>query len=55
MTQGIHQIIVKGQLDTSRSQWSEGWTITQEEDGTTVLTGRVVEQFALLRAKNTTF
>jgi len=47
MTQGIYQIKVKGQLDTSRSEWFEGWTITQENDGTTMLTGRVIDQSAL--------
>jgi hypothetical protein len=47
MTQGIYQIKVKGQLDSSRSEWFEGWTITLEEDGTTVLTGRVADQAAL--------
>ena len=47
MTQGVYQIKVKGQLDSSRSEWFEGWTITPEEDGTTVLTGRVADQAAL--------
>lgn len=47
MTQGIYQIKVKGQLDSSRSEWFEGWTITPEDDGTTVLTGRVADQSAL--------
>ena len=47
MTQGVYQIRVKGQLDSSRSKWFEGWTITQEEDGTTMLTGQVIDQSAL--------
>jgi len=47
MTQGVYQIKVKGRLDSSRSEWFEGWTITSEEDGTTVLTGRVADQSAL--------
>ena len=47
MTQGIYQIKVKGQLDSGRSEWFEGWTITQEEDGTTLLTGSVTDQSAL--------
>ena len=46
MVQGIYRIEIKGQLDKSRSEWFEGWTITQEED-TTVLTGQVVDQSAL--------
>ena len=47
MTQGVYQIKVKGQLDSSRSEWFEGWMITPEKDGTTVLTGRVADQSAL--------
>ena len=47
MTQGVYQIRVKGQLDKSRSEWFEGWTITSEDDGTTLLTGRVADQSAL--------
>ena len=47
MTRGIYQIIVKGQLDASRSKWFEGWAITQEEDGTTVLSGQVADQSVL--------
>ena len=42
-----YQIKVKGQLDKSRLEWFEGWTITPEEDGTTVLTGQVADQAAL--------
>ncbi|MFC1873954.1 hypothetical protein ACFLYX_01495 [Chloroflexota bacterium] len=47
MTQGIYQIKVKGQLDSSRSEWFEGWTITPEHDGTTTLTGQVADQAVL--------
>jgi len=47
MTQKIYEIRVKGQLDKSRSEWFEGWTITQENDGTNMLTGRVIDQSAL--------
>jgi len=47
MTQGIYQIKVKGQLDKSRSEWFEGWNISQEEDSTTLLTGPVADQSAL--------
>ena len=47
MTQGVYQIRVKGQLDKSRSEWFEGWTITPEDDETTLLTGRVADQSAL--------
>ena len=47
MTQGVYQIKVKGQLDSSRSEWFEGWTITPKDDETTLLTGRVADQSAL--------
>ena len=47
MKQEVYQIKVGGRLDSSRSEWFEGWTITPEEDGTTVLTGRVADQVAL--------
>ncbi len=47
MTQGNYQIKVGGRLDNSRSEWFEGWTITPEEDGTTILTGQVADQAAL--------
>jgi len=47
MTQGVYQIKVKGRLDNSRSEWFEGWTITPDEDGNTILTGRVADQSAL--------
>lgn len=47
MTQSIYQIVVKGQLDTSRSEWFEGWIIRQAENNTTILTGQVADQSAL--------
>ena len=47
MTRGIYQIKVKGHLDTNRSEWFEGWTISQENDGNTLLTGPVTDQSAL--------
>ena len=47
MTQGIYQIKVKGRLDSSRSEWFEGWSITLEGDGTTTFTGQVADQSAL--------
>jgi len=39
--------MVKGKLDGRRSEWFEGWTITQKEMGTTVLSGQIVDQSAL--------
>jgi hypothetical protein len=47
MSQEMYQISVKGQLDSSRPAWFEGWTITQIEDGTTLLTGWLADQSEL--------
>lgn len=47
MALGIYQIMVKGQLDNSRAEWFDGWTITRENNGTTLLTGLVTDQSAL--------
>jgi hypothetical protein len=43
----IYQIRVQTHLDEAWSIWFEGFTITREEDGTTLLTGQVVDQAAL--------
>jgi hypothetical protein len=43
----VYQIRIKGQLDSRWTDWFEGMTITQEEDGDTLLTGPVVDQAAL--------
>jgi hypothetical protein len=43
----VYQIRIKGQLDSQWTDWFEGMTITQEEDGDTLLTGPVVDQAAL--------
>lgn len=43
----IYQIRIKGQLDTQWTDWFEGLTITQVEDGDTLLTGPVIDQAAL--------
>ena len=40
-------IRVKGHLDTRRSEWFEGLTITPVDSGETILSGRVVDQAAL--------
>ena len=42
-----YQIKIEGQLDQGWTDWFEGFTITQEEDGRTVLTGNIVDQSAL--------
>ncbi len=40
-------IRLKGQLDQRWSDWFEGFTLTTESDGTTTLTGTVIDQAAL--------
>ena len=47
MTRGVYRIKVKGQLNGNRLEWLEGWTITPEDDGTTLLTSQVADQAAL--------
>jgi len=44
---GLYEIRIKGHLDDRWADWFEGLTITLEEDGTTLLTGPVVDQAAL--------
>ncbi|MCB0211461.1 MAG: hypothetical protein KDJ52_19130 [Anaerolineae bacterium] len=43
----IYQIIVKGHLSPQRSDWFDGFTITPDQCGQTILTGPVVDQAAL--------
>ena len=43
----IFQIRIQGHLGHKWKRWFEGMTITLEEDGNTLLTGRVVDQAAL--------
>ena len=45
--QQIYKIRVKGHLDNDWSDWFEGVTITLEADGTTLLSGPVIDQSAL--------
>jgi hypothetical protein len=42
-----YQITVEGLLDTRWSEWFEGWTVTPQEDGTTILASPLVDQAAL--------
>ena len=42
-----YQIEIEGQLGPQWSDWFEGLSITQEKDGTTLLTGPVADQSAL--------
>lgn len=43
----MHQIRVRGQLDQRWSEWFAGFTVDVNSDGTTTLTGPVVDQAAL--------
>lgn len=43
----VYQIRLKGHLGREWTDWFEGLTITQEEDGDTLLTGPVIDQAAL--------
>ncbi len=43
----IFEIRLQGQLDTRWTDWFEGMTITQTEDGDTILAGPVADQAAL--------
>jgi hypothetical protein len=43
----VYQIRIKGHLGPEWSDWFEGLTVTLEDDGTTLLTGLVIDQAAL--------
>ncbi len=43
----IYHIRVQGHLDPSWSAWFDGFMITNEANGTAVLTGAIVDQAAL--------
>ena len=42
-----YYITVTGHLDSTWADWFDGLTITNEENGTTVLAGHIVDQTAL--------
>ena len=44
---GSYEIRLKGHLEPRWADWFDGLTLTQERDGTTVLSGSVVDQAAL--------
>ena len=44
---GFCEVRIKGHLDDRWSDWFGGLTITLEDDGDTLLTGRVIDQAAL--------
>lgn len=43
----VYEIRIAGHLPPQWSDWFEGLTVTQEPDGTTLLSGLVVDQAAL--------
>jgi hypothetical protein len=43
----VYQIRIRGHLGPQRIDWFDGLTITLEENGDTLLTGRVIDQAAL--------
>jgi len=43
----LHEIRVQGHLDRRWTDWLEDMTVTHESDGTTTLTGPLVDQAAL--------
>ena len=43
----VYQIRIRGHLSPQRADWFEGLTITLEDDGSTLLTGTVIDQAAL--------
>jgi hypothetical protein len=43
----VYQIRIKGHLGSQWADWFEGFTITLEDNGDTLLTGRVIDQAAL--------
>ena len=45
--QEVYQIIVKGHLDSEWSDWFDGLTITQVDNGETIFSGPIVDQTAL--------
>jgi hypothetical protein len=44
---GLYEIRLKGHLDDKWADWFDGLTITQEDNGETLLRGPVVDQAAL--------
>jgi hypothetical protein len=43
----VYQIVIKGTLDGTWSDWFGGLSLVPQETGDTLLTGRVVDQAAL--------
>jgi hypothetical protein len=52
MEQKNYQIRIKGHLDDQWSEWLGGLTFAQHPDGTTILTGKIVDRAALYGVLN---
>jgi hypothetical protein len=44
---GDYKIKIMGNLDNRWSDWFDGWNLSPRDDGTTILTGQVVDQAEL--------
>jgi hypothetical protein len=44
---GLYEIRVQGLLEQRWASWFDGFTLTPEPDGTTVISGTVIDQAAL--------
>ena len=42
-----YEVRLKGHLDAHWTAWFDGLTVTYEKDGTTVISGQIVDQAAL--------
>jgi hypothetical protein len=47
MPNQVYQIVIKGNLDTTWSEWFDGWMIDYENSGNTVITSPPIDQVAL--------
>ena len=43
----VYQIRIRGHVDYDWTEWTEGMTVTPQENGDTLLTGAVIDQAAL--------
>jgi hypothetical protein len=44
---GRYEIRIQGQLHFRWAAWFDGWSLTNDNDGTTVISGPVIDQAAL--------
>ena len=44
---GRYEIRIQGQLHARWAAWFDGWSLTDENEGTTVISGSVIDQAAL--------